>query len=233
MTIIRINNPEYRLKWEYQQEIALRFRLFRLLVQADHYTMAQVLGVPASTIEAIEAGRIDYQEYCFYAIRENYGLSLDWLWMGDGNIFNRPAKHTPLPVYLAACYYGTGLTISVDQFAGETGTIVKTSRLKSPEIYNFSSAYAIYEQTGHTHIAIFDNHNEVLYYNLSRNPRAACKLFNCRFPAHKSEAVPKGSVKWSQWYTPEISKITELIIKLAAAQELDALHKWKSFKIKD
>jgi transcriptional regulator with XRE-family HTH domain len=85
-----------------KQDVGIRFKSFRLDQKKAQHVMAAELKVHQSTITNIEHGttfpKINYLFY-FY---EKYGLNINWLITGEGDMYLRGVKDdgTPEPVML-------------------------------------------------------------------------------------------------------------------------------------
>lgn len=92
--------------FEASNRVAARFRLFRLLIGANHKDLAVVLKLSASVIREVEAGDTVPNSQLFNQLNQKYGLSFSWLYIGKGNMFECKGPLTPLPVYITSNFYG-------------------------------------------------------------------------------------------------------------------------------
>jgi transcriptional regulator with XRE-family HTH domain len=91
-----------------KQDVGIRFKSFRLDQKKAQHVMAAELNVHQSTITNIEHGttfpKISYLYYFF----EKYGLNINWLITGEGDMYLRGVKDegTAEPVMLPHIGYG-------------------------------------------------------------------------------------------------------------------------------
>lgn len=215
---------------EFRNETGARFRLARLLVQTDQNNLAWTLGELPEKVMDIEAGKFDTQEICFLRMKQKYGLNMDWLWTGSGNVFDRKGPETPRQVYLAACYAGAGYAIPPTLYSpiDKSKNLLMFRQLISPESFNLSAAFRIKEQSGITHLVVIDHNEKVLYYHQYANSDISKKDFYKRFRFRCDSATTVSKESWSKWYLPEWHQVTEVLLKISGALEIGALTAWKT-----
>jgi len=101
---------------ELKKEVGKRFRAFRLSQKKTQKALASELLVHQSTLTNIENGstfvKLNYLQYFF----EKYGLNLNWMLTGEGNmLMEDPLKEQPSRIMAPHPAYGTEMKDKYDE----------------------------------------------------------------------------------------------------------------------
>ncbi len=200
----------------------LRVRFIRLLMRMNERDFGQTLGINHLQFYAMDKGDYNFNGDFFVTLNQQYGVSLNWIVGGYGNIFDRKGPLTPLHIYLPGCYKGAGLELTDIEFPTSQGIKIEIKHLMvtpSPEIFD---AYILTSRNHDFHIIVFGEENELLFYSAFKSLNEALESFNNNYNSSNDP------YEFSDWYTPDEQKLVNVLIDTASGLSIDARHVWTS-----
>lgn len=198
------------------QEMARRFRLVRILLGRDRKSFAEELESYYQKIADVEAGKFEIHDEFFYRLRSLFGVNLNWLSTGDGNIFDRKGPRTPLHVYLAACYYGTGIMPTGEDYPSMNRPFLQIKHLENPASFSLGAAYLIFEETGVypriIDLVVFGENRQLQLFSVFGTEKEARDRFKQLFPKTDGKLWRKKG--FTKRYSPEESTLVNVLVKI-------------------